>query len=77
METRKPRRYRIRRCSANREAWMLVALRDDGSESDSYGSFATSTSLDMLIKHAGHLTPQHGDFVELAWESLVTMEKSR
>lgn len=57
--------YRIRRCTGNRDAWILCRLRDDGSESNSYGSYTTAVSLDALLAHAGHLTPLPGDSVEL------------
>ena len=63
--SRLTRRYRIRHCEGNQEAWLLIALRDDGSERDSFGSYTTSYSIDVLLKHAGHLTPQPGDHVEL------------
>lgn len=60
-----PRKYRIRRCNGNKQAWLLVALRSDGAESDSFGSYTTAMSLDALLKHAGHLTPRPCDNVEL------------
>lgn len=63
--TDKPRRLRIRRCEANRSAWMLVHLRDDGTEIDSYGGYTTSRSLDALLERVGHLQPKPGDIVEL------------
>jgi len=47
METRK---LRIRRCNGNKAAWLLVAIRADGSESDSFGSYATSMSVDGLLR---------------------------
>jgi len=56
--------YRIRRCHGNAAAWCLIALRADGTEIDSFGGYTTSTRLDLLLKHAGHLTPQPGDTVE-------------
>lgn len=58
-------KYRIRRCEGNRDAWMLVALRDDGTEIDSFGGWTTSYSVDSLLKHAGHPTPKPGEIVEL------------
>lgn len=58
-------RYRIGRCNGNRAAWLLCRLRDDGSESHSFGSYTTALSLDALLQRAGHLTPQPGDVVEL------------
>lgn len=58
-------RYRIRPCEGNTQAWCLIALRDDGSEVDSYGGYTTAMSLDALLRHARHLTPMPGDSVEL------------
>jgi hypothetical protein len=43
------RSYRIRRCDGNRAAWLFNILRQDGSESDSYGSYTTGHSLESLI----------------------------
>jgi hypothetical protein len=60
----KSRAYRIRPCEGNKDAWCLVALREDGSEIDSYGGFTTACSLDSLLKYAGHLQPKPGDRVE-------------
>lgn len=59
-----PIRYRIRRCSGNTDCWMLVALNSYGDESMSHGSFTTSTSLDLLLKHAGHLMPNVGEHLD-------------
>ncbi len=58
-------RYRIRRCSGNTDAWLLVCLNSSGQESQSYGSYTTSMSLDSLLANAGHLTPGPLDSVEL------------
>lgn len=58
------RAFRIRPCNGNRSCWLLIRLRADGSESHSYGSYHTSTSLDSLLKYAGHLAPRPGDRVE-------------
>jgi hypothetical protein len=58
------KRYRIRHCHGHKAAWCLVALRDDGTECDSYGSYQTAMSLDSLLAHAGHLAPKPGDVVE-------------
>jgi hypothetical protein len=58
------RSYRIRRCHGNKAAWCLIALRDDGSEIESYGGSTTAYSLDSLLKYAGHLHPQPGDRVK-------------
>lgn len=58
------RAFRIRPCHGDTACWCLVRLRADGSESDSYGSYDTSPSLDLLLKYAGHLTPRLGDHVE-------------
>ena len=52
-------RYRIRRCDGNKSSWMVVSLRGDGSELDSYGSYCCAHSIDSLLKdpHAQHLLP--------------------
>lgn len=63
----KPRyKYRIRHCDGNRAAWMLVCLRPDGSEVDSFGGYRTAMSIDALI-NSTHETPRldPGDVVEL------------
>jgi hypothetical protein len=52
MSTKETRRLRIRHCAGNRQAWMLVALNADGSESDAFGSYATAMSLDGLLRSA-------------------------
>jgi hypothetical protein len=44
--------FRIRRCKGNPNAWLLCRLRPDGSESDSFGSYTTALTLDMLIAKA-------------------------
>ncbi|MCV9960754.1 hypothetical protein OIU34_02480 [Pararhizobium sp. BT-229] len=67
------KRYRIRRCTGNRDAWCLIRLRDDGTESNAYGSYSTAMSLDTLLSRAGHLTPRKGDSVELA---VLTKERA-
>lgn len=67
MDASLPRRLRIRRCNGNRAAWMLVILRDDGTERDSFGSYHTSMSIDGLLETAGHLRPAAGDAVELVY----------
>lgn len=59
--------HRIRRCHGNRDAWCLIALRDDGSEMTSYGGYTTALSLDELLRRAGGLLPQAGDLVELVY----------
>jgi hypothetical protein len=61
-----PRKYRIHPCNGNQRAWLLVALRADGTELDGYGSYTTAMSLDSLIAHAGHLRPRPCDSVEFA-----------
>lgn len=58
---------RIRRCIGNRDCWLLVRLRADGTESESYGSYSTSYSLDSLLEHAGHLKPGPADKVEFVY----------
>lgn len=63
--TEKPRRLRIRRCNGNHNAWMLVHLRDDGSEIDSFGGSITAVCIDWLVNRPSHLQPRPGDIVEL------------
>jgi hypothetical protein len=60
-----PRQYRIRRYSGNKQAWLLVVLRADGAEAETFGSYTTALSIDALLKHAGHLSPRPCDRVEL------------
>lgn len=67
--TEPPKRpkYRIRRCNGNRDAWMIAALREDGSEIDSYGGWTTAYSIDALVKGTpgnSHLVPKPGEIVE-------------
>ena len=57
------RHFRIRPCSGNRDAWLLVAIHN-GKESDCCASYTTALSLDSLLERAGHLTPRPGDIVE-------------
>lgn len=59
--------HRVRRCNGNRAAWLLVALRDDGSEIESYGGSVTSMSLDGLFRHSGGLLPGPGDAIEFLY----------
>lgn len=59
--------HRIRRCHGNREAWCLVALRDDGTELDSYGGSVTALSLDNLLRRAGGLLPSPADTVQICY----------
>lgn len=63
-------KYRIRHCDGNREAWMIVALRPDGTEIDSFGGWTTSYSVDTLLRgfgltNSGHLSPKPGELIEL------------
>ena len=57
--------HRIRRCKGKRDAFMLVALTDDGRELDTPGAWQTALSIDHLLKHAGGLRPEAGDVVEI------------
>lgn len=59
--------HRIRRCHGNRNAWCLVALRDDGTEIESHGGYTTSMSLDGLLRHAGGLLPSDDDVVQIVY----------
>lgn len=60
--------YRIRHCDGNKAAWLLVRLNPDGTEPDYFGAYTTGISLDSLMKHAGHLTPQAGEIVEFIYD---------
>lgn len=59
--------YRIRRCGGNRACWLLVRLREDGSELRSHGGYTTSHSIDALLTSAAHLQPGPDDTVELLY----------
>lgn len=59
--------HRIRRCEGNRAAWCLIALRDDGTETDSFGGYTTAMSLDDLLRHAGGLLPASDDVVQIVY----------
>lgn len=59
--------HRIRRCSGNRDAWCLVALKDDGSEMSSYGGFITALSIDDILRSAGGLLPSPEDSVQIVY----------
>jgi hypothetical protein len=60
----KKRRFRIRPASGNQACWTLVAIRDNGEESDSYGSFVTGYSLDSLMQAAAYLQLTPRDQIE-------------
>lgn len=57
--------HRIRRCDGNKNAWCLVALRDDGTEIDSFGGYTTAMTIDDLLKHSRGLLPSPEDLVEI------------
>lgn len=59
--------HRIRRCNGNRAAWCLVALRDDGSEIESFGGYTTALSIDDLLKRARGLLPASDDVVQIVY----------
>lgn len=59
--------HRIRRCHVNREAWCLVALRDDGSEDGTYGGRRTALTIDSLLRHAKGLLPSPDDVVQIVY----------
>ncbi len=63
--------HRIRRCKGNRQAWCLIALREDGSEIESYEGFVTNESLDNLLKYAKGLLPTPADVVQIVYEAKV------
>jgi hypothetical protein len=61
---RKPQKYRVRRCTGNRAMYCLIALRDDGTEIDSYGGWTTGP-LETLLRNApAHLQPRVGDTID-------------
>lgn len=59
--------HRIRRCNGDRNAWLLVKLRPDGSEIDSYGGYETAMSIDDLLKRSGGLLPSPDDVVQIVY----------
>lgn len=59
--------HRIRRCGGNKQAWCLVALRDDGSELTSYGGFTTAMSIDSLLRGSRGLLPTADDVVQICY----------
>ena len=59
--------HRIRRCNGNRAAWCLIALRDDGSEIESFGGYTTALSIDDLLKHSRGLLPGPDDVVQIVY----------
>lgn len=61
--------HRIRRCRGNRNAWALVALRDDGSEMESYGGSITALSIDDLLRRSRGLLPSPEDVVQIVYYS--------
>lgn len=67
MNTAPAHTHRIRRCLGNRAAWCLIALRDDGSEIESYGGSITALSIDDLLRRAGGLLPSPEDVVQVVY----------
>ena len=59
--------HRIRRCERNRAVWMLVALRDDGTEIDIFGCYTMAMSLDDLLRRSGDLLPASDDVVQIIY----------
>lgn len=59
--------HRIRRCDGNKDAWCLVALRDDGTEMESYGGYTTAMTIDDLLRRAGGLLPSDDDVVQIVY----------
>lgn len=59
--------HRIRRCDGNRKAWLLVALREDGSEMLTHGAYTTAMSIDSLLKHSRGLLPDPDDVVQIVY----------
>jgi hypothetical protein len=61
--------HRIRRCRGNESAWCLVALRDDGTEIESFGGYITAFSIDELLKRSRGLLPTPDDVVQICYYS--------
>jgi hypothetical protein len=59
--------HRIRHCEGNKAAWCLVALRDDGTEIDTFGGYTTAMSIDALLRGAGGLLPDDDDVVQIVY----------
>lgn len=59
--------HRIRRCSGNTDAWLLICLDDDGNERNSFGSYTTAMSIDTLLRHSGGLLPTSEDVVQILY----------
>lgn len=59
--------HRIRRCNGNKEAWRLVALREDGTEMVDFGGYTTNHSLDGLLRYSAGLLPDPDDVVQIIY----------
>lgn len=59
-------KYRIRRCTGNRLAWIMLTLRDDGTELYVFGSYWTSMTIDGLFVRGAPLIGAHAT-IELVW----------
>lgn len=59
--------HRIRRCKGNRNAWCLVALRDDGTEIDGNGDSITAMTIDDLLRRSRGLLPSSDDVVQIVY----------
>lgn len=59
--------HRIRRCNGNKDAWLLVALDDNGNEKESYGSYKTGLTIDSLLQMSGGLLPTDEDVVQIVY----------
>lgn len=59
-------RYRIRRCTGNRRAWIMSRLLPSGDECQVSGTYWTSLDIDGLFtRAAAHIGPEAN--VELKW----------
>jgi hypothetical protein len=47
----------------------LIALRDDGTEIDSFGGYTTAMTIDGLLKGSGGLLPSPDDTVQIIYYS--------
>lgn len=59
--------HRIRRCKGNKDAWLLVALDDNGNELESYVSYKTGLTIDSLLATSGGLLPTDEDVVQIVY----------
>lgn len=59
-------KYRIRRCNGNRRAWIMLTLRNDGTELDVAFSYWTSMTIDGLFARGASAIGAYAT-IELVW----------